>query len=215
MTKILQWLKSKIIFQIFTIYLRYLIGGAFVFAAIVKIRNLPFTILSTETEVGHFFDALHRTGEYWQFLGWMQVIAAFFLMTQRWATIGAMLFFGIILNIFIITISVDFGIGTPIITFGMLLAITYLLLWDWNKIRLLFIPEHQINYNLTDWNPGIMAERFWMYLGGILFIISCIFGWNRMAPFLWLLLCISLGLIALILFFIINKNKKQKANLSD
>ena len=124
--------------QLFIIYTRYLIGGAFVFACIIKIKGKRFTTYSQEDaplgSAMHFFEVLYQAGLYWQFIGWAQLLAGFLLMTQRYAKLGAVLNFPIILNIFIITLSMDFA-GTPFIT-GMMLAAGLLLVgWHWGELR--------------------------------------------------------------------------------
>jgi len=108
MFRLIDKLKTFTFFKLTTIYLRYLIGFAFVFASVVKIKGERFTTLPTDTPVGYFFEAMYQTGFYWKFLGWSQLIAGAILMTQRYATVGAMMFFPIILNVTLITHSVNF-----------------------------------------------------------------------------------------------------------
>ena len=141
-------LKSLFLVQLFIIYTRYLIGGAFVFACIIKIKGKRFTTYSHEDaplgSTMHFFEVLYQTGLYWQFIGWAQLLAGFFLMTQRYAKLGAVLNLPIILNVFVITISMEFG-GTPVITGLMLLANVMLLIWHWGELKSLinlpYTPE--------------------------------------------------------------------------
>ncbi len=117
-------LKSYFLVQLFIIYTRYLIGGAFVFACMIKIKGKRFTTYSQEDaplgSTMHFFEVLYQTGLYWQFIGWAQLLAGFLLMTQRFAKLGAVVNLPIILNVFVITISMEFG-GTPVIT-GLMLT---------------------------------------------------------------------------------------------
>ncbi len=118
-------LKNKIWAQIFIIYTRYLIGGAFVFASLIKIKGTRFTTESGEfnpiNSAWHFFETMYQSGLYWRFIGVGQLIAGFLLMTQRYAKLGALVNLPIILNIFIITLSYYFAF-TPVITGLMLLA---------------------------------------------------------------------------------------------
>lgn len=165
--------KSKTL-QIFTIFLRYLIGAAFVFASIVKIQGHRFT---TDSGAGspinsawHFFETMYASGLYWHFIGWGQLIAGLILMTQRWSTFGAVAFLPIIINIFVITISYEFA-GTPAITFLMLLANIYLLMWDWNKLKLLFITN---NFEYRDDNPPFSKLNTWAFLGIFYFVLVLI-----------------------------------------
>src|SRR5690606_31606735 len=67
--------------------------------------------------------------------------------------------FGIMLNIFVITLSYDFNY-TPVVTSAMLLACGYLLLWDYHRLRTLVdvdgelrtepesFPTHTLNGNV-------------------------------------------------------------------
>jgi hypothetical protein len=54
------------------------------------------------------------------------------LLIPRTATLGALLYFPVILNIFIITVSLRFT-GTWAITGLMLLANLFLVCWDYDK----------------------------------------------------------------------------------
>ncbi len=171
MEKLLENLKQKRLFQIFTIGLRYLIGSAFVFASIVKIEGQRFTSESGENSpinsAWHFFETMYRSGLYWHFIGWGQLFAGFLLMSQIFSTLGAVAFFPIITNVFFITISYPFG-GTPFITFLMLLGSIYLLLWDWDKLKVLVYPL--VNYQHKP--IPFMQRRVWMYLGFFYFSIT-------------------------------------------
>ena len=178
-------LKQKISVQLFIIYLRYLIGGAFVFAAIVKIRGERFTTLdgtgSPLNSPFHLFETLYQSGLYWKFLGIGQVLAGFLLMTQRYAKLGALMFLPIISNIFVITVSYDFK-GTPVITGLMLLANILLVLWDWDELKILFNLTPKIE-NKNTW----MNDKVWEITGLALFLFDASYrffttGYNI---FLW------------------------------
>jgi hypothetical protein len=113
---------------------------------------------------------MYASGLYWKFIGWGQLMAGLILMTQRWSTFGAVLFFPIITNIFIITLSYEFA-GTPLITFLMLLANLYLLLWDWNKLKFLFSNN---NFDFRDDNPPFSKLNTWAFLGIFYFFLVLI-----------------------------------------
>ena len=198
--KILDILRQKRWATISVIFLRYLIGGAFVFSSIVKIQGERFTTATGASfpinSPWHFFETLYQSGLYWNFLGWSQLIAGLVLMTQRYATLGAVFFFPICLNIFFITISYHFS-GTPIITGLLLLANIFLLLWDYNKL----LPLVQTNKNprVVTYNKT-STNSLWTYLGVLLFVVTVayviIFGRNAL---LWILICFALGLSTLII----------------
>lgn len=122
------------------IHLRYLVGFAFFPSGLVKLLGERFTRISTDHPIGYFFEALYQSGFYWNFLGLAQVTAGVLLMTQRFATLGALMFLAILTNIWIITISLSFT-GTWMITSLMMIAVLILVMWDQHKLLPIF------NYN--------------------------------------------------------------------
>lgn len=215
MFRLIDKLKTFTFFKLTTIYLRYLIGFAFVFASVVKIKGERFTTLPTDTPVGYFFEAMYQTGFYWKFLGWSQLIAGAILMTQRYATVGAMVFFPIILNVTLITHSVNFGTGTPTITTLMLLGTVYLLLWDYRKWIILFQQDHQIKVDLTQTpEDRFMTHPVWI-IAGIIFVVLTILPnffalhSHKVLPFIWVGALLLTGIAAFI--YIMLKAKKLKA----
>jgi len=132
--------RGQFALQRLAILSRILLALAFVPTALVKVQGLPFTTMSTDTPIGHFFDAMYRTGGYWRFIGASQLLTGVLLLIPRTATLGAVLFFPVILNIFVITVALRFT-GTPFITGGMLLAALFLLCWDYHRLKaVLFWP---------------------------------------------------------------------------
>lgn len=121
----------------FTVCTRALLALGFLPSGLTKVLGNRFTQLGIETSVGFFFEALYRTGFYYRFIGIAQMTAAVLLLIPRTATIGALIYFPIILNIFMITVSMHFT-GTPFITGAMLLGSLYLLCWDYDKLKPLF-----------------------------------------------------------------------------
>ncbi len=120
--------------SIFTVATRILLALGFIPSGITKVLGERFTILGLDNPVGFFFEAMYRTGFYWRFLGLCQLAAALLLLIPRTATLGALVYFPLILNIFVITVSLGFR-GTPFITGLMLLANIYLLCWDYDKLK--------------------------------------------------------------------------------
>ncbi len=203
-------LKSFFLAQIFIIYTRYLIGGAFVFSSIIKIKGKRFTTYSQEDaplgSAMHFFETLFQTGFYWQFIGWAQVLAGFLLMTQRYAKLGAVINFPILLNVFVITISMDFG-GTPLITGLMLAANLMLLIWHWGELKSL------INLPYTP-EPKDQEENkpLWAITGVLLFSFTA--GYRLIIdfynPFFWFGLGFLIGFGA----FLIRLVQRYRAKTS-
>jgi hypothetical protein len=157
--------------QIFTIFLRYLIGGGFVIAAfgMGKFSGQELLIshagapIETLEPLQQFFRIMSTSGLYWQFIGFSQVIGGGLLMTQRFAKLGAVIFFALILNIFVITIAFNFK-GTPMVTGLMLLATTFLILWDINSFQFIFRSpvKENLNPSLT---LAVLDHPFWTGTG--------------------------------------------------
>ena len=123
----------------FTVMTRVLLAIGFVPSGLTKLLGNRFTLLDLDNPIGFFFEAIYQTGIYWQFIGFAQLTAAILLLIPRTATLGAVLYFPIILNIFLITVSLNFT-GTPFITGHMLLASIYLLCWDYDVLKNLMRP---------------------------------------------------------------------------
>jgi len=130
--------------QIFTAVTRVLLAIGFIPPSIKKIMGQPFTILPDSNPVGHYFNALYQTGFYYEFLGWGQLVAALLLLFPRTAHLGALMFFPIIANIAVLTSSVGFA-GTNYITAMMLLAATYLVAWDYDRLKAILFSKRQEN----------------------------------------------------------------------
>jgi hypothetical protein len=201
-------LKQKTFLQIFTIYLRYLIGGAFVIAAfgmgkISGTSNLMYSMdkpIQDLQPIQQFFRVMTDSGLYWKFIGWTQIIAGFLLMTQRFARLGALIFFGLILNIFIITVAYEFK-GTPVVTGLMLLATTYLLVWDLRALQFLVRDDVQpVRLSLP-----VIQSSYWMWLGLLMFITIVTFVILSPNIFIELGIPFIEGLIAFIVFFTVGK----------
>ena len=125
--------------RVFTWLTRILLALAFVPSGLVKLQGKRFTRLGIDNPVGFFFEAFYRTGFYWNFLGGAQLLAAVLILIPRTRVVGALVYFPIILNIYLITLSMHFQ-GTVYITGLMLLGCVWLLLWDARTLRGLVAP---------------------------------------------------------------------------
>ena len=127
-------IRSQKLFKIFTWTTRILLAIGFMPSGLTKLLGNRFTILPVENPVGFFFEAMYQTGFYWNFLGFMQLLTALLLLIPRTTFLGALLYFPIIINIFIIVTSMNFT-GTPFVAGLMLIANLYLLFWDSDKLK--------------------------------------------------------------------------------
>lgn len=113
---------------------RCLFAMAFVPTGAVKLAGARFSQISTDHPIGAFFEAMYQTGGYWQFLGATQVVAGLLLLIPRTATLGAVIFFPIVVNILVITVALDFR-GTIFLAGAMVAGAAALLAWDWHRLR--------------------------------------------------------------------------------
>lgn len=118
--------------RLFTAVTRGLLALGFIEPGLTKVLGHRFTRLPTTNPIGYFFDAFFQAAAYYHFVGMAQVLAAVLLLFPETVALGAMLYLPIILNIFLITVSVGFE-GTPFITGPMLLASVYLLCWEYPR----------------------------------------------------------------------------------
>jgi len=134
------WIRSCAFCYRFTLFTRILLAAGFLPTGTVKLLGQRFTLIPPGNPIGDFFEALYQTGLFWRFIGLAQVVAAVLLLVPRLAHLGAALFVPVILNIFVITVSLSFS-GTPWITGAMLLAVLWLCAWDFHRFRPLLTLE--------------------------------------------------------------------------
>ncbi len=193
---------------------RYLIAFAFIPSGMKKILGQRFTNIGTDNPIGYFFEALFRTGMYWNFLGWGQLIAAILMMTQLFSTLGNLIFFFIVSNIFIITVSMHFT-GTWLIALLMLFASTCLLLWDANRLQYIIVRKGFLEIRQDVKLPE--ASRIWQISGILLFIASVsytlidnVIKTNHLQLFLGFFILIVITVVATIILEL--RDRKLKSN---
>lgn len=157
--------------QILTAFTRCLLAIGFIPPSIPKIRHIHFTTLPDDNPVGHYFNALYATGFYYDFIGWMQLIAGVLLLLPQTAHVGALIFFPIIINIAVLTFSVGFQ-GTWLITLLMALAGFYLLAWEYDRLKPLV-------FNIRPARSNILKHEKWFLplvfaLGSIILLLMMI-----------------------------------------
>jgi len=129
----------------FSILCRLILAYAFIAAGIVKIIDERFASgLSEIHPMGAYLTALHHTGYYYPFIGIAQILAAILLLIPRTVTLGALLYFPIIVNICILSLAVRFE-GSFVTSPLMVLANLYILVWNYDKLKYILpfkkIPE--------------------------------------------------------------------------
>ncbi len=196
---------------------RYLLGFAFIPSGMKKVLGQRFTSIGTDNPIGYFFEALFRTGMYWNFLGWGQLIAAVLMMTQLFSTLGNLIFFFIISNIFFITVSMHFT-GTWLIALLMLFASTCLLLWDANRLQYIIVQKGflEISQDIKLHE----ASTLWQISGTLIFIASVsytlidnVIKTNQLQLFLGFFIAIILIVGVTVILELRNRKLKSKKQL--
>lgn len=126
--------KANVWLRRFAVFNRIALAAGFLPSGFTKIFGERFTSLSVNHPMGNYLEALYHTGYYYPFIGYVQVTAAILLLIPRTATLGALLYFPIILNICILSLAVGFD-GSLISAPLMVYANLYLLGWDYDKLR--------------------------------------------------------------------------------
>ncbi len=175
MEKIIFRLKCIKSFQVFTIFVRYLLGIAFVWASILKIKGIRFEPQSGEDtpfgSLSHPLEAMYRSGFYCDFIGWGQLIAGLLIVSQIFSTLGAVVYFPIMLSIFVLTTAFEGPIFLKM-TSSMLLTNVYLLLWDWNKLKFIILNNPG---PYTDQNMDFSRKKIWTHIGVVMGAVVIIF----------------------------------------
>ncbi|MAO11189.1 MAG: hypothetical protein CMC07_09970 [Flavobacteriaceae bacterium] len=128
-------IKTNRWYWLFSIFCRVTLAAGFIAAGMVKILDERFANgLSIIHPMGSYLEALHHTGYYYIWIGYAQVIAAVLLLLPRTVTLGALLYFPIIVNICILSFAVRFE-GSLMTAPLMVLANIFLLVWNYDKLQ--------------------------------------------------------------------------------
>jgi uncharacterized membrane protein YphA (DoxX/SURF4 family) len=156
------------------INLRMLIGFAFLPAGLKKLLDEPFTDPAKTGPFHDFLDAFHATGWFYQFVGVLQLVTATLLITQRFATLGALLAVPITATITAFCWSTHVYPTATVITL-MFLGSVGLALWDLPRWRILLTREPPAEIVAPMTEPRI-DMRLWQLCGAaivILYFATC------------------------------------------
>jgi hypothetical protein len=182
--------RSQCLFRV-VLGTRYLFAMAFIPTGLVKLMGHRFTTISTETPIGAFFEAMYQTGAYWQFLGATQILAGLLLLVPRLATLGAILFFPIVVNIMVITWALKFQ-GTVYVTTLMVCASASLLAWDWHRLRGILVSTPTLT-DQSGWVTGL--GPWWERTAWTVGLIAGLLLWFGIRGFAasWLMPTLAIG----------------------
>jgi len=144
--------------------LRFLIGFAFVPAALKKLLDQPFTDPHNHGPFHDFLHAFHATGWFYQFVGILQLAAAVLLFTQRFATLGALLALPVLTAIMAFCWSTHVT-PTAIVATLMWLGTLGLVLWDFDKWRGVFASDRHVHDVRITPATAVIDLRLWAQCG--------------------------------------------------
>ncbi len=133
--------------KLFYIFCRFSLALGFIAAGYVKIIGERFASgLAVKHPMGAYLEALHHTGFYYPFIGIAQILAGIFLIIPRTVILGALLYFPIIVNIWILSWAVRFE-GSLFTSTLMVFANLYILLYNYDRLKFILpLKSEQLNY---------------------------------------------------------------------
>lgn len=156
----------------FTIACRIGLAWGFLPSGLVKIMGDRFTVLTTMHPMGHYLDAVYRTGFYYTLIGVTQVTAAVLLLIPRTALLGALLYLPIIGNIWLVSLSVRFE-GSMVSSTLMVFANLYLLFWDYHRLRFILPWHHSEAKQLLP--ADVSSKRFpWRFTIAVMAVVAIV-----------------------------------------
>ncbi|RYY70240.1 MAG: DoxX family protein [Chitinophagaceae bacterium] len=169
----------------FSIFCRLTLAAAFIAAGIVKIAGERFASgLSEKHPMGAYLVALQQTGFYYSLIGYAQILAAVLLLIPRAVTLGALLYFPIIVNIWLLSLSVRFE-GSFVTSPLMVLANLFILVWNYDRLKYVLPFKRSPGFGILP-KPVKYDNKFpflffaGVFSAGLIIIAISLFGYEAM-----------------------------------
>lgn len=168
----------------FSYFNRFALAAGFIPAGLVKIMDERFADgLSMVHPMGTYLTAFWNTGYYYTFVGIAQVLASVLLLIPRTITLGALIYFPIILNIFILSYAVRFD-GSLLTAPLMTLSCFFLLCWNYDRLKFLLPIKNPQPVKLD--RPITYNNKFpfrFFFVAGTLFllVVASVISMNEFA----------------------------------
>ena len=161
------WRRNQVLLTMIVL-VRMLTGMHLVTSGLRKMIGERITEGGQEASLMFFVEGLFKLNFYWNWVGMIELIAAFLLMTQRLATLGALVTLFIAGNVGILGLSIGWSGTTP----QVFVFLTALLLigWDYHRFSpLLHFREEPGNERKDPFPEPVNA---WHNAGVAIFIVS-------------------------------------------
>ena len=157
--------------------LRIALGFALLPSGLKKVLGAPFTDPANHGPFHDFLHAFYATGFLYTFVGLSQLVTAFLLMTQRFASLGAVFLTPILTVILVLCWSTGVYPTATVVT-AMFAGTLALLLWDHAKWRvLLYADPWRARWDMPEPAPELASTRLWSLCGLALYglyLLSCV-----------------------------------------
>ena len=107
---------------------------------------------------------------YGYFIAYSQVTIGLLLLSQRFATLGAVMLFPLVLNIFMVTVSMHWR-GTPYVLAVFLLMNVFLLIADYHRLKYILFPRTEALRASPLRRPFLRLDGLTLF--GIVLLIVC------------------------------------------
>jgi hypothetical protein len=157
----------------FAVFSRVALAAGFIPSGLVKIFGIRFTSLSPKHPMGHYLEALFHTGFYYPFIGVVQFVAAILLLLPATAALGAVLYFPVILNICVLSLSLRFE-GSLLTSPLMVLANLYLLCWYYDRWKFI-LPFNRLTEARASATPAAKDGKFPLkFFTGVVLVVTVV-----------------------------------------
>ncbi|MDX1628991.1 MAG: DoxX family protein [Fulvivirga sp.] len=145
---------------------RIFLGIIFFTAGMSKLMDFPGLIGPRWLE-----DALapHGLGLFARFVAFSQIMVGLLLLTRRFATLGAIMLFPLLLCIMMVTISLDWR-GTPYVNAFLLILNMSLFIKDYHKLKFIFTDDAESLRSIKPVRRDMKFDFIWLVALVIFFI---------------------------------------------
>lgn len=160
-------LKKKNTFYALIVSIRYTLGIILALSGLEKLVGIP-DIIGPHYLIAKLDE--YGLGLYGTFIAYSELGVGLLLLNKRLSTLGAIMAFPIWVNIFVVTVSLEWR-GTPLQVAFFILLNLVLLIWDWHKLKFIFMePTQETRLVAPERNPGKGLSTF-IILSSLLLIV--------------------------------------------